>query len=175
MSILKNIWNTFFGGSKKEDKFSKGGDIFKPEMEVVYKKTEDEVENGRTYTENELGEEHNPQTCNEVQEQNEVQESVDLIHSLEFSKLKQKRSYKKKEVGFVMTKEQWVLQYLLKYGSIDKRTCDEKFGLKRLDNLICDLRKQGLNIKSETIELHNESGVKTQVSNYILVKSDGTN
>ena len=46
---------------------------------------------------------------------------------------------------------------------------------KRLDNLICDLRKQGLNIKSETIELHNESGVKTQVSNYILVKSDGTN
>ena len=74
-----------------------------------------------------------------------------------------------------MTKEQAVLEYLLKYGSIDKRTCAEKFGLKRLDNVICELRKQGMNIKNETVELHNELGEKTKVNNYRLVNSDGTN
>ena len=74
-----------------------------------------------------------------------------------------------------MTKEQEVLQYLLKYGSIDKRTCAEKFGLKRLDNVICELRKQGMNIKNETVELHNELGEKTKVNNYRLVTSDGAN
>jgi hypothetical protein len=74
-----------------------------------------------------------------------------------------------------LNKEQQVIQYLLKYGSIDKRTCSENFGLKRLDNLICELRKQGMNIKNETVELHNELGEKTKVNNYRLVTSDGAN
>lgn len=74
-----------------------------------------------------------------------------------------------------LNKEQQAIQYLLKYGSIDKRTCVEKFGLKRLDNLICELRKQGMNVKNETIELHNELGEKTKVNNYRLVTSDGAN
>lgn len=75
----------------------------------------------------------------------------------------------------VLNKGQKVTQYLLTYGSIDKRICAEKFGLKRLDNLICDLRKKGMNIKNETVELHNEFGKKIKVNNYRLVTSDATN
>jgi hypothetical protein len=74
-----------------------------------------------------------------------------------------------------LNKQQEVIQYLLKYGSIDKITCAEKFGLKRLDNLICELRKEGMNIKNETIELHNKLGKKNKVNNYRLVSSDATN
>jgi hypothetical protein len=32
-----------------------------------------------------------------------------------------------------------------------------------------------MNIKNETVELHNELGEKTKVNNYRLVNSDGTN
>lgn len=91
------------------------------------------------------------------------------------SNSKNKSNYEVTVKSATLNKEQEVIQYLLKYGSIDKRTCAEKFGLKRLDNLICELRKKGMNIKNETIELHNELGEKTKVNNYRLVTSDGAN
>jgi hypothetical protein len=103
------------------------------------------------------------------------EELMDSQITFEVSKPKTKKAFIERPKGDVMTKEQAVLEYLLKYGSIDKRTCAEKFGLKRLDNVICELRKQGMNIKNETVELHNELGEKTKVNNYRLVNSDGTN
>jgi hypothetical protein len=171
MGILKDIWNTIFGKSKKQEEFGRGGSIEEPEMKVVYKKDEEKIKSGSTYTENELGE-PNTQMYNEVQE---CVAPIDSQIKFEVSEPKAKRPYKERVKGMVMTKEQEVLQYLLKYGSIDKRTCAEKFGLKRLDNVICELRKQGMNIKNETVELHNELGEKTKVNNYRLVTSDGAN
>ena len=87
-----------------------------------------------------------------------------------------KKAYNTKVRGFKnLTKEKEVLKYLLTYGSIDKFTCKEKFGLKRLDNTICELRKQGMHIVNETIYLHNENGEKVKVNNYRLVTENGAN
>jgi hypothetical protein len=215
MGILKDIWNTIFGKSKKQEEFGRGGSIEDPKMEVVHKKesskivggytsgdikpdnsktchyqhtnnfcqpnftpsnhgvcnfpvTPDKVEAGSTCTENELLEFDSE---NLKSKENKIDSQI----KFEVSEPKAKRPYKERVKGMIMTKEQEVLQYLLKYGSIDKRTCAEKFGLKRLDNVICELRKQGMNIKNEKVEIHNEIGEKIKVNNYRLVPSDGTN
>ena len=87
-----------------------------------------------------------------------------------------KKALPKRIKGFKnFTKEQAVLKYILEHGSIDKITCYQKFGLKRLDNVICEFRKQGMSIKNEDIFLHNENGQKVKVNNYILVTEDGAN
>lgn len=135
MGILKNIWNTIFGKTKKQE--------VKSEL-------------GNTYTENELS-------------------SLSSKGDNEQPIITKKEDTEKKVKARSLNKEQKVIEYLKKYGSIDKMTCAEKFNLKRLDNLICELRKQGMNIQNETIELHNEKGEKIKVNNYKLVISDGTN
>jgi arginine decarboxylase-like protein len=166
MGIFKNIWNSFFGKPQKQEEFERAGSIEEIKLKVVYKKGEDKTESTSGFIENELMDSNQP-------EQEQVQELTDPL--CEFSKPKNKSVRKEVVNPATLSKEQEVLQYLLKYGSIDKRTCAEKFGLKRLDNLICELRKKGMNIKNETVELHNELGEKTKVNNYRLVTSDATN
>jgi len=229
MRILKNIWITIFGKSKKQkefeknqEKFGRGGSIEEPKMEVVHKKENPNVIGGYTsgdveadkssscayqYTERMICRPNLPidackvktflpTTCDAIITTNGDKPLIDIPNgddffvskellsreelmdsqiTFEVSKPKTKKAFIERPKGDVMTKEQAVLEYLLKYGSIDKRTCAEKFGLKRLDNVICELRKQGMNIKNETVELHNELGEKTKVNNYRLVNSDGTN
>lgn len=219
MGIFKNIWNSIFGKSKKQEEFGRGGSIEEPKLKVAHKKTTNlgkiggytsaDIEPDKskichyqepnnfckpnlvssnhgvctlavtpetscsisTHAENEF-EEPNPQVCNEVQKRIAP---IDTQTNFEVSEPTIKRASKKPTKNFVMSKEQEVLQYLLKYGSIDKITCNEKFGLKRLDNVICELRKQGMNIKNETVELHNELGEKVKVNNYRLVSSNESN
>jgi hypothetical protein len=225
MGILKNIWITIFGKSKKQkefeknqEKFGRGGSIEEPKMKIVHRGkiggyTSGDVEADKSrsctyqYTERMIcrpnlpidackPQTFLPTTCDAIITTNDAKPLIDipsgdgffvsnellsrekLIDSqikFEVSKPKTKKAFIERPKGDVMTKEQAVLEYLLKYGSIDKRTCAEKFGLKRLDNVICELRKQGMNIKNETVELHNELGEKTKVNNYRLVNSDGTN
>lgn len=214
MGILKYIWNTIFGESKKQEEFGRGGSIEEPKLKVVHKKESSKIIGGYTSVDVEPD---NLKTCHyqepnnfcqpnftpsnhgvcnfavapdsdkpivtikelielqETQVCNEVQESINSTEPIEVSKPTIKRVSKKPTKDFFMSKEQEVLQYLLKYGSIDKITCNEKFGLKRLDNVICELRKQGMNIKNETVELHNELGEKVKVNNYRLVSSNESN
>lgn len=154
MGILKDIWNTFFGKKSQDSKSETGCSIEEHNPLSNYKGNQDEIRAGRTYTENELGE-----------------PVVDKV-----SEPKKESTEKPRVRGFKnLTKEQGILKHLLEHGSIDKITCAQKFGLKRLDNFICELRKQGMNIVNETILLHNEKGEKVKVNNYRLIKENGTN
>jgi len=154
MTFLKNIWNTFFTKSKKQELLEKTGSISETPNWVIHKK-EIKIKKNLTYVENEL-----PKS----------ELNTEVFPLPVEAKLKIK-TVKPSSLG----KERAVIDYLKKYGSIDKMTCAEKFNLKRLDNLICELRKQGMNIQNETIELHNELGEKVKVNNYKLVISDGAN
>jgi len=101
---------------------------------------------------------------------------VSQVNSQKSEESNLKKALPKRVKGFKnFTKEQAVLKYILEHGSIDKITCFQKFGLKRLDNVICEFRKQGMSIKNEDIFLHNENGQKVKVNNYILVTEDGAN
>jgi hypothetical protein len=62
-----------------------------------------------------------------------------------------------------------IKNYLLTYGSLDVLTCEQKFKVKSLRNFIWQLRKDGLEILTEKVELHNEMGQKVEVTNYILI------
>jgi hypothetical protein len=163
MGILKNIWNTIFGKSKKQEQFGRGGSIEEPKMEVVYKKCKDKTEAVSTYAENELVE-PNPQVCNEVQERIS---SIDSQIKFEVSEPKPKKQKIKKVVGQKTLSE--IKDYLLTYGSIDVLTCEQKFKVKSLHNFIWHLRKQGLKIKTDKVGLHNELGQKVEVTNYRLI------
>ena len=154
MTFLKNIWKTFFTNSKKQELLEKTGSIAESPTWVIDKK-EIKIKKNLTYVENEL-----PKSESEA-------EVFPLPVEVKLKPIRVKSSS--------LGKERAVIDYLKKYGSIDKMTCAEKFDLKRLDNLICELRKQGMNIQNETIELHNEMGEKIKVNNYKLVISDGTN
>lgn len=62
-----------------------------------------------------------------------------------------------------------IKEYILKYGSLDVLTCEQKFKVKSLRNFIWELRKEGLVIKTEKVGLHNELGEKVEVTNYRLI------
>lgn len=62
-----------------------------------------------------------------------------------------------------------IKDYLFTYGSIDILTCEQKFKVKSLKNFIWHLRKEGVEIKTEKVELHNELGQKVEVINYRLI------
>jgi hypothetical protein len=153
MGILLDILKTIFCKLKKQETIERGDNIDK------IKKQEIEDYNPIMQSETEVGNEQEPETVFEEPKKEDV-----------------KKTYNTRVRGFKnFTKEKEVLKYLLTYGSIDKFTCKEKFGLKRLDNIICELRKQGMLIVNETIYLHNEKGEKVKVNNYRLVTENGAN
>jgi hypothetical protein len=151
MGFLRDIFTTFLGKQKKQDNFSKGGDIFKPEMNVVYKKNEQEKEL----------EVPNPEVCNEVQE-NLIPNSIKELTTPKPKKQKVKSAIGQKTLSDIK-------DYLLTYGSIDVLTCEQKFNVKSLHNFIWHLRKDGLKIKTDKVGLHNELGQKVEVTNYRLI------
>ena len=159
MGILRDIWNAIFGKKNQENRFERDGSIAEPVMKVVHNKNEDKIPSGSTYTENELGE-PNPQVCNDVQK------SVNIC-SNDLPNVEPKKKRIKKVVGQKTLSE--IKNYLLTYGSLDVLTCEQKFKVKSLRNFIWQLRKDGLEILTEKVELHNEIGQKVEVTNYILI------
>lgn len=151
MGFLRDIFMTFLGKPKKQHDLNKGGDIVKPEMNVVYKKNEQEKEL----------EVPNPEVCNEVQEK--------LIPNStnELATAKPKKQKVRSVIGQKTLSE--IKDYLLTYGSIDVLTCEQKFNVKSLHNFIWHLRKDGLKIKTDKVGLHNELGQKVEVTNYRLI------
>lgn len=173
MGILKDIWNTIFGKKKEDDKFERGGEIFKPEIRVVYKKNEDKIDLGSTHIENELGE-PNPQLCNHISDRDNFFVSNDLIEKekkadakFEFPVQKSKIRLNKKIIGQKTLNE--IKEYLITYGSLDVLTCEQKFKVKSLRNFIWFLRNEGFEIKTDKVGLHNELGLKVKVTNYRLI------
>ena len=62
-----------------------------------------------------------------------------------------------------------IKEYLITYGSLDVLTCEQKFKVKSLHNFIWYLRKEGFEIKTDKVGLHNELGQKIEVTNYRLI------
>ena len=159
MGFFKDIWNTVFGKKNQEHKFERDGSIAEPAMKVIHKKIEDKTKVESSYVENNLGEPIH-------QVRNDVQESVSFS-SDNLSKPKPKKRKINSVVGKKKLSE--IKDYLLTYGSIDVVTCKAKFDVKSLQNFIWQLRKDGLEIKTEKVGLHNELGQKVEVTNYRLI------
>lgn len=67
-----------------------------------------------------------------------------------------------------MTIQDRILEYLVKGHKLTARKCDKKFGTLRLGAYICNLRKEGYNIISETKKGKNRYGDKISWSEYHL-------
>lgn len=63
-----------------------------------------------------------------------------------------------------------ILEYLENGNSITSMQAFQMFGCTRLSAKIFDMRKRGMNIKTETITCVNRYGMKTQCARYTLVK-----
>jgi hypothetical protein len=159
MGIIKDIWNTIFGKKRQENRFERGGSIAEPEMKVVHKKSEDKIESGSTYTENEFL---------EFDSENLKSKENKMDSQIKFEVSEPTKNKKAKNVVGQKTLSE-IKDYLLTYGSIDVITCKAKFDVKSLKNFIWQLRKDGLEILTEKVELHNEMGQKVEVINYRLI------
>ena len=151
MGFLRDIFMTFLGKPKKQHDLNKGGNIVKPEINVVYKKNEQEKEL----------EVPNPEV------RIEVNQSVTPNSTNELTTPKPKKQKVRSVIGQKTLSE--IKDYLLTYGSIDVLTCEQKFNVKSLHNFIWHLRKDGLKIKTDKVGLHNELGQKVEVTNYRLI------
>jgi len=147
MGILRNIWNTLFGKSQKEETIEVL-EVKEPKLKLVHKKKKEVA--GAIY----LGKEIKPK---------EEAKSLEEEKPLE----KQKKKRTKRVIGQKTLSE--IKEYLIKYGSLDVLTCEQIFDVKSLHNFIWQLRKDGLKIKTDKVGLHNELGQKIEVTNYRLI------
>jgi hypothetical protein len=142
MGILRNIWNTLFGKSKKEET-AEVLEVKEPVLKVVHKKKKEE----------------------DFFASNDIIEKEKKMDS-EFLNLPIKKRTKN-VVGQKTLNE--IKEYLITYGSLDVLTCEQKFKVKSLHNFIWFLRNEGLEIKTDKVGLHNELGQKIEVTNYRLI------
>lgn len=70
-----------------------------------------------------------------------------------------------------MKQEEKILQYMKVNGAITQREA-LSLGIYRLASRICDMRKAGINISSELIEVTCADGSKARVSKYWLPEVD---
>jgi len=147
MGILRNIWNTLFGKSQKEETIEVL-EVKEPKLKLVHKKKKEVA--GAIY----LGKEIKPK-----------EEAKSLEEEKPVEKQKKKRT--KRVIGQKTLSE--IKEYLIKYGSLDVLTCEQIFDVKSLHNFIWQLRKDGLKIKTDKVGLHNELGQKIEVTNYRLI------
>jgi len=147
MGIFSNIWNMIFGKSKKEEN-TEILEEKEPVLKVVHKKKEEVA--GAIY----LGKEVKPK------QEVKVREEVKPVE-------KQKNKRNIRVIGQKTYTD--IKEYLIKYGSLDVLTCEQTFKVKSLHNFIWQLRKDGLEIKTDKVGLHNELGQKIEVTNYRLI------
>lgn len=183
MGILKNIWNTIFGKSKKEQELNSES-IKQASMKVVYKK-----ETANTIGDCSLVDTQPDKSNPNFNPSNhgvcifpvtpipngddffvsddliEKENKIDADYSFVVEKQIKKRT--KNVIGQNTLNE--IKEYLLTYGSLDVLTCEQKFKVKSLHNFIWYLRKEGFKIKTDKVGLHNELGQKVEVTNYRLI------
>ena len=181
MGILKDIWQTIFGKSKKKETYDtnafnlseKGGLISESQMKVVHKK---EKSNSELFCK--------PNFDSSSYDAPEVHESVIVVEPSVISDVEPKTvpaddlineniitvpTNKKNALVGLKTKIK-IGQYFEEFGSLDELTCEQKFKVKSLRNIVSELRKDGFKFETENIELHNELGEKNNVLNYKFIK-----
>jgi hypothetical protein len=68
-----------------------------------------------------------------------------------------------------VTQKTMILQHLKRYGSIEPLTALREYGVYRLGAIIFNLRKDGENIKTETLKSTSRiTGKPVHFANYIL-------
>ena len=177
MGILKDIWQTIFGKSKKKETYDtnafdlseKGGLISKLQMKVVHKK---EKSSSELFCK--------PNFDSSNYDAPEVHQSVMVVEPSVISDIEPKiisadgnnvtiPTKKKNALVGLKTKIK-IGQYFEEFGSLDELTCEQKFKVKSLRNIVSELRKDGFKFETENIELHNELGEKNNVLNYKFIK-----
>jgi hypothetical protein len=178
MGIFKNLWGMIFGFSQKTV----------TETETVRESILDVVHSKDVWASDKIGgyaledlEHQKFKNCTFVEPTRVICEIQPIIinHGVfglepafgneEFNTvIKDKVTKEKKVIGQKTLSE--IKEYLLTYGSIDVLTCEQKFKIKSLRNFIWHLRKEGLNIKTDNVVLHNEIGEEVRVTNYILIR-----
>jgi hypothetical protein len=173
MGILKDIWNTIFGKSKKQEEFGRGGSIEQPTMKVVYKK---EKSSSELFCK--------PNFDSSNYDAPEVHKSVLVVEPSVISDIEPKTvpadglinennvtiPTKKKNALVGLKTKIKIGEYFQQFSSLDELTCKQKFKVKSLRNIVSELRKDGFKFETENIELHNELGEKKNVLNYKLIK-----
>ena len=75
-----------------------------------------------------------------------------------------------------MNKTERVLLHLIEKGSITSWEAIKEYGATRLSAIIYNLRRRGLNIRTETVEFTDRFGSKATYAKYILEeKNENTN
>ncbi len=72
-----------------------------------------------------------------------------------------------------MTQAEKIVQYMQQYGGITQLDALREFGCMRLASRISDLRRDGMNIKSEMVRAKNRYGEPISFARYTL--EDETN
>ena len=67
-----------------------------------------------------------------------------------------------------MTQNERIMRHLREYGSITQLEAMNEYGIFRLASRISDLRKEGINIKKETVKGKNRYGEPTAFAKYEL-------
>jgi hypothetical protein len=62
-----------------------------------------------------------------------------------------------------------IVEYMNKYGSITHKEAERDIGCMRLASRICDLKKRGYAIKTETIKVKNRFGEDVPIAKYSLL------
>lgn len=63
-----------------------------------------------------------------------------------------------------------IVEYMRKYGSITQMEGYLDIGCWRLASRICDLKKRGYHIKTETVYVKNKYGEKVPIAKYSLIE-----
>lgn len=72
-----------------------------------------------------------------------------------------------------MTQCERIIQYMRDFGSITALQAMEDLGVMRLASRICDLRRDGYQIKKEDIKKRNRYGEWAHIAKYSLDRRDG--
>lgn len=67
-----------------------------------------------------------------------------------------------------MNKTEKIAQHLLEKGSISSWEAIKEYGATRLSAIIFNLRKRGMNIRTEKVDFIDRFGSKSSFGNYIL-------
>jgi hypothetical protein len=167
MKIFNHIWNLFFG-SQTKGKYTKGGVI-----------SDFENNNSSTHS-NSATSEISVKDSVVLNQDNSIPSGDDFFVSNEIIQkevntdkdfLSSENKPKKKRSNNIVGKKTLneIKEYLITYGSLDVLTCEQKFKVKSLHNFIWFLRKEGFEIKTDKVVLHNELGQKIEVTNYRLI------
>lgn len=70
----------------------------------------------------------------------------------------------------VLTQNEKIIAYMKSHKGITTMTAFEKFGVTRLPSRICEIRKSGVNVISERVNVKNRFGETCNVCLYSVVK-----